>query len=70
MNVSDVLLVLMVAAVSASAVSLLGSEVKPILLEVLNRLRQTGDSSLSPRAVNWLGATAFGGALLICLVSR
>ncbi len=30
-------------------------------------LKQTGDSSLSPGSVNWLGAIAFGAALLICL---
>lgn len=29
---------------------------------------QTGDSSLSPRSVDALGATAFLGAVLICLL--
>ena len=29
---------------------------------------QTGDSSLSPSSVNWLGATALAGALFICFV--
>jgi len=34
----------------------------------LNALRQIGDSSLTPRSVNWLAATAFLGALLICFL--
>jgi hypothetical protein len=29
---------------------------------------QTGDSSLGPKSVNWLGAIAFIGAVLICLI--
>ena len=31
-------------------------------------LTQSGDSSLSRQSVNWLGATAFSAALLICFV--
>jgi hypothetical protein len=31
-------------------------------------LIQTGDSSLGAHSVNWLGAFAFIGALMICLV--
>lgn len=31
-------------------------------------LTQTGDTSLSPASVNWLGAIAFSAAVLICLV--
>jgi hypothetical protein len=31
-------------------------------------LHQTGDSSLGVHSVNWLGAIAFTGAVLICLV--
>jgi hypothetical protein len=34
----------------------------------LPALNQIGDSSLSPKSVNWLGATAFVGAVLICLI--
>jgi hypothetical protein len=34
----------------------------------LPALRRTGDSSLSPRSVNWLAVTALIGAVLICLV--
>ena len=30
-------------------------------------LKQTGDSSLSPGSVNWLGGIAFSAAVLICL---
>ena len=31
-------------------------------------LKQIGDSSLSPKSVNWLGAIAFIGAILICMI--
>jgi hypothetical protein len=31
-------------------------------------LKQTGDSSLGVRSVNWLGAVAFTGAVLICMI--
>jgi hypothetical protein len=34
----------------------------------LPSLKQTGDSSLSKLSVNWLGAMAFVGAILICLI--
>ena len=34
----------------------------------LRTLTQSGDSSLSPKSVNWLGALAFGGAVLICMI--
>ena len=34
----------------------------------LPALHQTGDSSLSRKSVNWLGAIAFIAALLICLI--
>ena len=34
----------------------------------LPSLNQTGDSSLGPKSVNWLGAIAIIGAVLICLV--
>ncbi len=34
----------------------------------LPTLNQIGDSSLGPKSVNWLGAIAFIGAVLICLV--
>jgi hypothetical protein len=34
----------------------------------LPALNQIGDSSLSPSSVNWLGAIAFIGACLICLI--
>jgi hypothetical protein len=30
-------------------------------------LRQTGDSSLGPRSVNWMGGLALLAAVLICL---
>ena len=31
-------------------------------------LKQTGDSSLGVQSVNWLGAVAFAGAVLICMI--
>jgi len=34
----------------------------------LPALHQTGDSSLSRKSVNWLGAIAFIVAVLICLI--
>lgn len=34
----------------------------------LPQLNQVGDSSLGRHSVNWLGAIAFIGAVLICLV--
>ncbi len=34
----------------------------------LPAVNQTGDSSLSPRSVNWLAAAAFIAAVLICFV--
>jgi len=34
----------------------------------LSSLNQTGDSSLSPKSVNWLVAIAFLSAVLICLI--
>jgi formate-dependent nitrite reductase membrane component NrfD len=33
----------------------------------LPELKQFGDSSLGMRSVNWLGAMAFIGAVLICM---
>lgn len=38
------------------------SELKPQFAA----LTQTGDSSLSPHSVNWLGTLALIGAILIC----
>jgi hypothetical protein len=34
----------------------------------LPALIQIGDSSLGPKSVNWLGAVAFTGAVLICMI--
>jgi hypothetical protein len=34
----------------------------------LPALNQVGDSSLGPKSVNWLGAMALIGAVLICLI--
>jgi hypothetical protein len=34
----------------------------------LPKLNQTGDSSLGAQSVNWLGAFALIGAILICLI--
>lgn len=59
------------ALVSAFAIATLYGEFSPVLREFkppTRLLRQTGDSSLSPSSVNWLAATAFAGAVLICFV--
>ena len=34
----------------------------------LPALIRTGVSSLGPKSVNWLGAAAFTGAVLICMI--
>ncbi|MBC8002473.1 MAG: hypothetical protein H7X97_07780 [Opitutaceae bacterium] len=46
------------------AACVMGRELR-FLLPVLT---QTGDSSLSPQSVNWLGALALIGAILICQI--
>lgn len=71
MNISEFLLAAMAASVSATALAILYGEYKPTLSDLrsrANHLRQTGDSSLSPKSVNWLAASAFGAAVLICVV--
>jgi hypothetical protein len=54
--------------VSVFAVATLVAEFQPLVRDLIRRqpLMQTGDSSLSPRSVNWLAATALAGALVIC----
>jgi hypothetical protein len=71
MTMAQSLLAVMIALVSGFALITLYGEFMPTLRESFGKsreLRQTGDSSLSPRSVNWLGLTAFGAALLICFV--
>lgn len=71
MNIPNVLLTVMTVLVSATALAILFAEYQPALRELKSKaqpLTQTGDSSLSPRSVNWLAATAVSAALLICFV--
>ena len=69
MNLSELSLLIMTGLVSVFAVATLINEFQPIIRHLVRSrpLTQTGDSSLSPRSVNWLAATAFAGALMICL---
>jgi protein-S-isoprenylcysteine O-methyltransferase Ste14 len=56
-------------AVMASVIILFVAATVVSEMEIkLPQLTQSGDSSLSPQSVNWLGATAFITALLICLI--
>jgi len=70
MSTANVLLVVMSAAVSVTAIAILHSEYQPALRELRAKaqLTQTGDSSLSPQSVNWLAAVAVAAALVIGLV--
>lgn len=70
MSLSEFSLLIMAGLVSVFAIATLVGEFWPVVRNLIGRqpLMQTGDSSLSPRSVNWLAATAFAGALLICLV--
>ena len=56
--------------VSVFAIATPVGEFKPMVRDLIRKqpLMQTGDSSLSPRSVNWLAATDFVGALVICFV--
>ena len=61
----------MTILVSVVALAILCGEYLPALHNFRSKaqpLTQTGDSSLSPRSVNWLAATALGAALAICFV--
>ena len=68
MSLSEVGLLIMIGLVSVFAIATLVDEYQPMIRDLIHRqpLMQSGDSSLSPRSVNWLAATAFAGALLIC----
>jgi hypothetical protein len=70
MNIPDVLLTAMTAAVLATATFILASESKPVLVQAIRRLRQRGDTSIGPRAHHWLAALSVGGALLIGSIAR
>lgn len=62
---------MMAMLVSGFALMTLVGEFLPAWRESFGKareFRQTGDSSLSPRSVNWLGLTAFGAAVTICFV--
>ena len=68
MNVPNVLLVVIVAAVSVVAIAMVLGDFKPQIrrfLSVNREFLQSGDTSLSPRSVNWLAATAVSAALII-----
>ena len=68
MNVPNVLLVVIVAAVSVVAIAMVLGDFKPQIrrfLSVNREFLQTGDTSLSRRSVNWLAATAVSAALII-----
>jgi len=64
MSITVTAFVLMGAVLSLFGIATLAHELN-LKLPVLT---QSGDSSLSPRSVNWLGLTAFIAALLICFV--
>lgn len=71
MTAEKILLAAMVVMVSVFAIATLCGELLPSLRELANKtqqLTQTGDSTLGPRSMTWLAATAFGGALFICFV--
>jgi len=70
MSLSELSLLIMAGLVSVFAIATLVDEFQPMVRDLVRRqpLMQTGDSSLSPRSVNWLAATAFAGALVICFV--
>jgi len=60
----------MTALVSGFALITLYGEFMPAVREYFTKTReltQTGDSSLSPRSVNWLAGAALGGATLIAV---
>ena len=73
MSTSEFVLATMVMLVSGFAVATLCDEYLPAIRKSLlgvRAFRQTGDSSLGPRSVNWLAAMALVGALLIGVVFR
>lgn len=59
-----------IAFVAMAAVSILFMAALLVSELALKRpvATQSGDSSLGPKSVNWLGAIAFIGAVLICLI--
>ena len=71
MTSKNLFLAAMVALVSVFAIATLCGELLPSLRGLANKtqqLTQTGDSTLGPRSMTWLAATAFAGALFICFV--
>jgi hypothetical protein len=68
---AELLLAVMTTAVWVTALGLLLEDYKlefrRFFLEKRMQL-QSGDSSLSPRSVNWLAAAALTAALIICFV--
>ena len=71
MSLAQMVLAVMAALVAAFALATLYDEFMPAIrrrLLATRELTQTGDSSLSPRSVNWLALTALISALLICFL--
>jgi hypothetical protein len=64
MNIS----VLVFALMAIVTIPIMTATVAAELNLKLPVLTQTGDSSLGPQSVNWLGAAAFIAAILICTV--
>jgi hypothetical protein len=68
MSISQVVLLIMATLVSGFAIVTLVAEFLPVIREAWSqtgRLTQSGDSSLSRSSINWLAATAAGGAVLL-----
>jgi len=65
MSNSDFMLAAMTAAVVATAISFLVGDFSPLKRKLLHSIEYKGDRSLTPRSVNWLGAAALLGALVV-----
>ncbi len=63
----DLSIILFIVMASVSALFMVATMAGEWKLK-LPSLKQTGDSSLSRQSVNWIGAIAFIGAVLICLI--
>ena len=64
MNISIIAFTLMAVLTILAAAATVAGEMGLKMPELV----QTGDSSLSPRSVNWLATIAFSAALLVCLI--
>lgn len=71
MSTANLLLIVMTLLVSGMASLFFLAELIPMVRDHARQPRAalvTGDSSLSPRSINWLAAVAFIGAVFICFV--